>query len=69
MTGKRASRYLWVVVALSLTTCESADTHTGPSEGIIFYENPNYDGSSRTFQGNFNDLDDVRGPCGEVLAH
>lgn len=60
MTVKRVSGYLWFVVVLFLTTC---DTHTGPSEGIIFYEHPNYGGSARTFDGSFNDLDDVTGPC------
>ncbi|TDI43280.1 MAG: hypothetical protein E2P02_11605 [Acidobacteria bacterium] len=60
MIGKRVSGCLWFVVALFLTTC---DTTTGPSEGITVYEHPNYGGSARTFDGSFNDLDVVTGPC------
>ena len=58
-------RFLWVgvILPLFLFTC---DTHTGPdpSEGVTVYEHPDFEGSSRTFDGNFNDFDDLRGPCG-----
>ena len=52
----------WIAATLLLASC---DTHTGPSEsaGITVYEHPNFEGSSRTFDGNAWDLDDVRGPC------
>jgi hypothetical protein len=55
-------RLTCLAVTLLLASCK---THTGPSEsrGITVYEHPNYDGNSRTFDGNVWDLDDVRGPC------
>lgn len=55
-------RLTCLAVALWLASC---DTHTGPSEsrGITVYEHPDYEGASRTLDGNVWDLDDVRGPC------
>jgi len=55
-----SSTYPWAVLALLAMAC---DTNTGPSEGITLYEHPNFGGSARTFDGSFNDLDLVQGPC------
>jgi hypothetical protein len=46
-----------------LTLGPGCDTHTGPSEGVTVYEDPDFRGSSRTFDGNSFDLQDIRGPC------
>ncbi|MGH9463373.1 MAG: peptidase inhibitor family I36 protein [Vicinamibacteria bacterium] len=36
---------------------------TGPSEGVTVYEDPDFRGDARTFDGNAFDLRDIRGPC------
>lgn len=51
------------MAALSLA-CD--DDHTGASEGITFYEHPDYQGDSLTLAGDFSDFDDLRGPCGQT---
>lgn len=52
-------------VALSLVAC---DTHTGPDEGIEFFEHPNFGGSSHTTQVDIFDFDDINGPCNETTT-
>lgn len=39
------------------------DDPAGPSEGVIVYEDPDFRGDGRTFDGNAFDLRDLRGPC------
>lgn len=55
------SRFLAVV--LLVLAGISCDRRTGPSEGVTLYEHPNFEGDARTFDGSFNDLDFVEGPC------
>lgn len=59
---QKGVRYLFraAAVVLFLAAC---DDKTGPSEGVTLWEHPNFGGSARTFDGNFNDLDFVEGPC------
>ena len=52
--------YPALVLALVVAAC---DRKTGPTEGVTLYEHPDYGGEARTFDGNFNDLDAVEGPC------
>ena len=54
---------LLTAAILALVAC---DTHTGPDEGITFFEHPNFEGSSHTTQSDVFDFDDIRGPCGET---
>ena len=55
---------LWLSTVLLLSAC---DDHTGASEGITFFEHPNYEGSSITLAGGFSDFDDLRGPCNQTI--
>jgi hypothetical protein len=60
----RAGRLSTVLaLAVSLFACD--EEHTGASEGITFFEHPNYEGSSITLAGGFSDFDDLRGPCND----
>ena len=52
----------WAVV-LQLLILSCGPTHTGPPVGVTLYEHPDFEGDSRTFDGDFNDLRDLRGPC------
>ena len=40
------------------------DDPAGPTEGIFAYEDPEFRGEARVFDGNIDDLRDIRGPCG-----
>ncbi len=53
------------IAAVGLIVLGSAacDTSTGPSDGVTVFEEPGYQGDSRTFDGNEFDLEEVRGPC------
>ena len=64
MSDGSRSGFLWTGVTLMLLLV-NCDTHTGPdpNRGVTVYEHPDFGGSSRTFDGNFNDFDDVTGPC------
>lgn len=55
--------------AFALAVCLSAcdDDHTGASEGLTFFEHPNYEGGSVTFAGDFSDFDDLRGACNQTV--
>ncbi len=58
---------LWTVGALALLLSACDDDRTGASEGITFFEHPDYDGDSITLAGGFSDFDDLRGPCGVAV--
>ena len=53
---------LLTVAILALVVC--SDTHTGPDEGITFFEHPNFEGSSHTTKFDVFDFDRISGPCG-----
>ena len=59
---------LGTVLALSLFLSACDDDRTGASEGITFFEHPDYDGDSVTLAGGFSDFDDLRGPCNVAVA-
>jgi hypothetical protein len=52
-----------LTLLLGLSSC---DDHTGATEGLTFFEHPDYQGSSVTLAGDFSDFDDLRGPCGQT---
>jgi hypothetical protein len=52
----------WAAI-LQLLVVGCGPSRSGPSEGVTLYEHPNFDGDSRTFDGDFNDFRDLRGPC------
>lgn len=58
-----------VALALAAVLWACGDDHTGASEGITFFEHPDYQGSSITLAGDFSDFDDLRGPCGRTETY
>lgn len=60
-------RPLWAVTLLLLSILGCGPEHTGPSVGITLYEHPNFEGDSRSFDGDFNDFRDLRGPCSRAF--
>jgi hypothetical protein len=51
-----------VTFLASLTSC--GPTHTGPSDGVILYEHPDYKGDSIGVTFDQSELDVWPGPCG-----
>jgi hypothetical protein len=49
---------------LGAAACD--DDPAGPTEGIFAYEDPEFRGEARVFDGNIDDLRDIRGPCGTL---
>ena len=58
---------LGTAVALSVNLGACDDDRTGASEGITFFEHPDYEGDSITLAGGFSDFDDLRGPCNQTV--
>jgi hypothetical protein len=58
---------LWAAAACSALLWACDDDHTGASEGITFFEHPDYEGDSITLAGGFSDFDDLRGPCNPTV--
>jgi len=52
-----------VAVTLLSSILACGPERTGPDEGVTLYEHPDFEGDSRTFDGDFNDFRDLRGPC------
>jgi len=56
-----ANLRIFIVLSALLSACD--DDQTGASEGITFFEHPDYEGDSVTLAGGFSDFNDLRGPC------
>ncbi|MGH9321512.1 MAG: hypothetical protein ACRD21_06560 [Vicinamibacteria bacterium] len=54
---------LMLVLALGALTIHCDDDRTGATEGLTFFEHPDFEGNSITLAGGFSDFDDLRGPC------
>lgn len=63
---RRTPVSVMVVICASglLSVACDDDNPVGPEDGITVYEDPDYRGDSRRFDGNEFDLEEVRGPCG-----
>ncbi len=66
MSCWKQERVLWtVILALGFQmACGDASTQPSPTSGVIVYQHPDFRGDSYTFVRDFNNLDDLRGPCG-----
>ena len=61
---RRAAIFL-SALSLQVASINCGPTHTGPSEGFIVYEHPNYGGDSLALIYYISDLKDIQGPCNE----
>jgi hypothetical protein len=59
------STTLTVLGFLALGAAAACNDPSGPTEGIFVYEDPDFRGQARVFDGNTSDLRDIRGPCGQ----
>jgi hypothetical protein len=56
---------LWLTAVLLLPLSSCGPTHTGPTDGIVLYEHPDYKGDSIGFDSDVYNLGGYDGPCGE----
>ena len=55
---------LGLVASAVLLSLSCGPTHTGPTDGVVLYEHPDYKGDSIGFVFNASDLEHYEGPCG-----
>lgn len=61
--------FLGTIVAMTLSLLTCGPMHTGPSEGVVLYEHPDYKGDSIGFSSDASDLEDFEGPCFRGLVN
>ena len=68
MSRWKQERALWtVILALGFpSACDNTLPQPSPTEGVTVYQHPDFRGDSYTFVRDFNNFDDLRGPCGTV---
>ena len=67
MSRWKQERALWtVILALGFPSACDTPPQPSPTEGVTVYQHPDFRGDSYTFVRDFNNFDDLRGPCGTV---
>lgn len=63
--SQRYTPYAVLLAAILSVATACDDDPVGPSEGVFVYEDPDFRGEARVFDGNQFDLRDLRGPCNQ----